>query len=286
MRFIHLIPLLILLGGCAHSSQEDKYAEIVSQWQGREIKLPAVMTDFLTGDTINLDDADFTILTYVDSAGCTGCKMKLPLWNEFIGGIDSISGDYEIIPMIAVNAKDKEGLIRLIQSSDYRYPIVIDTTDSINTINNFPKESGLRTLLLNRNKQVLAIGNPITNNNIAELYRSLISGSMTFSSSGVQVISASPFRISLGEIQKGCEKSAQFTINNKGRDTVHIREVITSCPCTEAYVSSATIPPGENIPVTVKFKEDSIIGEFERTIHIFYHNFDNPTVLGLTGTVL
>ena len=34
------------------------------------------MTDFLTGDTIDLSDTNISIFTYVDSVGCTGRKMK------------------------------------------------------------------------------------------------------------------------------------------------------------------------------------------------------------------
>ena len=87
MRYtlLHIITLFLLLSCSGKTEQEERYAEIVSQWQGREIKLPAVMTDFLTGDTINLDDADFTILTYVDSTGSVSyTHLKISLLLLFI----------------------------------------------------------------------------------------------------------------------------------------------------------------------------------------------------------
>lgn len=87
------LPMLILLTAMfsIHSckSDKDRIAEIVEYWQGREIKFPEVMTDFLTGDTIDLSEADFTIFNYVDSVGCTGCKMKMPIWLEFLNSLDS-----------------------------------------------------------------------------------------------------------------------------------------------------------------------------------------------------
>ena len=77
-RILYLLLLLILCA-CSRPSETERYAAIVKEWQGKEIKLPHVMTDALTGDTIDLSDTDFIILTYVDSVGCTSCKMKLPL---------------------------------------------------------------------------------------------------------------------------------------------------------------------------------------------------------------
>lgn len=73
------------------SSETDAYAKLVSEWHGREIVFPDIMTDILTGDTIDISDADFTILTYVDSVGCISCRMKLHLWKEIISSLDSIS---------------------------------------------------------------------------------------------------------------------------------------------------------------------------------------------------
>ena len=89
------------------SSETDAYAKLVSEWQGREIVFPDVMTDMITGDTIELSDVDFTILTYVDSLGCSSCKMKLPLWNEFLSQIDSIT-EYDFNVIMVVHPRSEE----------------------------------------------------------------------------------------------------------------------------------------------------------------------------------
>lgn len=268
------------------SSETDAYAKLVSEWQGREIVFPDIMTDVLTGDTIDLSDADFTILTYVDSMGCTGCRLKLPLWTKFIESLDSIAGAYEVLPIIAVNAKDDRELSYLIRRDAYCYPVIDDKADSLNRLNHFPELPIFRSLLLNRNKQVIAIDNPTTNNAVADLYRSLISGSKTFSVSRHQAITATPSRISLGEIHVGSDRSTEVSLENQGRDTVYIRDIITSCPCTEASVTDTAIPPGASVPVNVRLREDSVSGEFQRSVHIFYRDFNNPTVLGISGTII
>lgn len=244
------------------------------------------MTDVLTGDTIDFSDADFTILTYVDSMGCTGCRLKLPLWTKFIESLNSIAGDYEVLPLIVVNSRDNRELSYIIRRDAYSYPVIGDMADSLNLLNTFHEQSTFRSLLLNRNKQVIAIGNPTTNNAVADLYRSLIFGSKTFSASGHQAVTATPSRISVGEIPVGSDRSTEFSLENQGRDTVYIRDIITSCPCTEASVTDTAIPPGASVPVNVRLREDSITGDFLRSVHVFYRDFDNPTVLGVSGTII
>ena len=288
MRYtlLYIITLFLLLSCSGKTEQEERYAEIVSQWQGREIKLPAVMTDFLTGDTINLDDADFTILTYVDSAGCTGCKMKLPLWREFMNSLDTLHGDATVNSVIVVNTKDEEELTHLIKYNAYSFPIVYDKNDSLNHLNVFYNKSRFRTFLLNRINRVIAIGNPTQNSAVADLYRTIISGKRTISNFGTQLIETDFPDHFIGTIRSGEERSVDFLLNNRSCDSVFIRDVITSCNCTRVEIKDSIMLPESNMPIKVFFKEDSAIGEFSRTIHIFYENFDNPTILEISGQVI
>lgn len=286
MRVSIFIAIGLLLTACSANSETERYACLVEEWLGRTIEFPSVMIDATTGDTIDICNADFTMLTYIDSTGCTGCRLKLPLWTKFIESLDSIAGDYEVLPIIAVNAKDDRELSYLIRRDAYCYPVIDDKADSLNLLNHFPELPIFRSLLLNRNKQVIAIGNPTTNNAVADLYRSLISGSKTFSATGNQAVTATPSRISLGEIPVGSDRSTEFSLENQGRDTVYIRDIITSCPCTEVSVTDSAIPPGASVPVNVRFREDSVTGEFQRSVHIFYRDFDNPTVLGISGAII
>lgn len=86
---------------------------------------PEVMTDFQTGDTIDLSDADFTIFTYVDSVGCTGCKMKLQVWREFLNSLDSAANSDVRFVMVA-DGTDVEELSYLTKSCGFEYPVYVD----------------------------------------------------------------------------------------------------------------------------------------------------------------
>ena len=75
---------LTLLASCSLKNKEQQ--DIVTEWVGKELIIPDNL-QVQVGDTpidYDFDDADFKIVTYIDSSDCTGCRMMLPLWNKFI----------------------------------------------------------------------------------------------------------------------------------------------------------------------------------------------------------
>ena len=44
-------------------------------------------------DTIDFSfvDADYKVLTYIDSMGCASCKLQLPRWKEWVHEVDSLT---------------------------------------------------------------------------------------------------------------------------------------------------------------------------------------------------
>ena len=245
------------------------------------------MTDVITGDTVDFSNTDFTILTYIDSAGCTGCLMKLPLWNKFLYSLDSITAaDTEINAVIVVNGKDNRELSYIIKRDDYQYHVINDINDSLQRINRFPDNPMFRSFLLDKHNCVVAIGNPVYNHAVADLYRSVISGCRTFSKSGSQMIAVNNTKYSIGDVSLGECRTCNFLLYNESDSIVTIKDIVSSCHCTEAIVSDSIIPSGVHFPIQITFREDSVIGDFIRTVNIFYHGFENPTILEISGTVI
>lgn len=75
--FIALILLFMLLS-CKNHKREN-ISSILQHWEHREILFPTNNIFSIQGrDTVDYSiDADFKILTYVDSTGCTSCRLKL-----------------------------------------------------------------------------------------------------------------------------------------------------------------------------------------------------------------
>lgn len=238
------------------------------------------MTDFLTGDTIDLTDAEFTILTYVDSSGCTECKMKLLQWKEIINVIDSTT-DYRVATIIAINSLNRKLVYNQVKRCKYDYPIFLDLHDSLNSLNSFPKELEYNTMLLDKDKRVLAIGNPIYLHSIMLLYESILSGRKVFNRDMTSEIIIDDNVFSIRKSKNIIKKSIK--IYNIGRDSICIQDIITSCNCIEAFVSHKIIPPREHIDLELKIKPDSIDDKNQLSINIYYKDFYYPSIIKIQG---
>lgn len=284
MKIVYLFLVIPMLYGCSIDRHSDKYESVVAEWQGKFIELQSIMTDVLTGDTISLYDAEYIILTYVDSAGCSACNMKPQLWNEFFRSLNNIS-DAEILPLMIVCKSDKNEVSDLLKRYAYHYPVYLDKNDETNRKNSFPADPMLQTYLLDKDHKVVAIGNPTYSDGVADLYKSIISGKQVFSSDLKSMVKMETNKINIGKIGRGDVISKDIKIFNSGNDTVFVRAISTSCDCTEANISGEYITPhGESI-IVVNLKGDSAIGHFERTVNIYYEGFDYPSTIKLHGIV-
>ena len=82
MKNSFLLMLLLFLS-LIFSCQDGKRSQIISllqEWEGKEIIFPEKsIISIQYSDTLSqlLIDSEYKILTYIDSAGCTDCKLKL-----------------------------------------------------------------------------------------------------------------------------------------------------------------------------------------------------------------
>ena len=85
----YLIIVLAILSSC--TAQQTDIEDLVLKWQGKEIVIPAHLHDVLDRPSSYPSPSDYTLFTYLDTTGCTGCRMKLKDWEQFLNKIDSIS---------------------------------------------------------------------------------------------------------------------------------------------------------------------------------------------------
>ena len=154
--------------------QKRQNEKIFSEWIGKEIIIPDVFTFKSFGkDTLcnYLWDKEYKIFTYIDSIGCSSCKMDLQGWE----GIIKISHKLHLnIGFIFVVHSSNFWLFDTgILIHEFEHPIIYDYNNDFHKLNNFPP-APFRTFLLDKSNKVLLIGSPVGNPEMWEEYLRVI----------------------------------------------------------------------------------------------------------------
>ena len=156
--------------------QRSEAESIVNSWLGKVISIDTTV-GFITekGDSIDADmpDADFRLIRYIGGDDCTSCRMHLHKYNKALRTLsDSAGTEVDFLCIVCPNNLDE---LRRILKTENRsnLKILVDTRDSLNQLNGFHEVDGLRTFLVDRNNQVLGVGDPAVNPQIMRLYTSI-----------------------------------------------------------------------------------------------------------------
>lgn len=283
MKRVVYITFLFLLLSC--TSKKSDLERIVSEWQGKEILIPEQLTDVLERDNMLFSSPDYTILTFLDTTGCTRCKMKLDLWEKYLNGLDSVS-EYNINFVMVVAPKDIKDLQQIVRESSFTRNVFVDEENTLNDRNHFPADILLSSFLLDSKNRVVIIGNPIYNPNIGDLYMSVLSDSANNYNKKKLSLFVAEDSYDLGSVRVGTTSSHKFLIKNIGDTEVIIREIVTSCDCTKAIPQKIRIAPKETISIDVESLSGDELGEFLRTAEVFYVGSKKSTILSVSGTVV
>ena len=179
--FVALIT--ICFSSCKKNKQKDDAIKIVAEWTGKEIKFPKSLPCTSMGkDTtcVDLYSDNYKILLYVDSLGCTSCRLRLPEWKKIISESDSIfSKPLDFILFFQLKQRDERELQQIFRSNGFRHPVFIDKDNEIDKLNKFPSKPQYQCFLLDNDNKVVIVGNPSVNGGILELFKRIITESKT-----------------------------------------------------------------------------------------------------------
>lgn len=287
---LHLFVFIsgILIFSCCKESRRDRMARMLIEWNERSILFPdSMLLTSYRDDTIikyTRTQTPYTILNYVDTTGCIGCKLQLPRWKGMMEELDSLYPS-KVTCLMVFYPKEKDYLVSLLRNSNFNSFVYIDEKDTLNRLNSFLNEEHFRTFLLDKNDKVLAIGNPIFNPKIKELYKNIISGKMVSSSEDKQpqtTVSFSRDKMDLGRFSWEEEKNTEFVISNVGNVPFVINDVVTSCGCTTVDYAKEPVRPGEDARLKVKYRAEHP-EYFDKTITVYCNASGSPFRLRLTG---
>jgi len=83
--------------------------------------------------------------------------------------------------------------------------------------------------------------------------------------------------INLNQIKSNLVISRIITMENKGRQPLHIRKILANCDCVSFIVPKEEINPGEKMDITVTFDPKGRKGIDHRTVTIFSNDPLWPT---------
>lgn len=282
---IACVLLFLLLFSCKNAKKE-KISLLMEKWIQKEIVFPNDLIFTIQGeDTIDYVLQDkFKIITYVDSTGCTACKMKLPKWEELITSFDSL-GINSVQFLFFFSPQKSTELHYALRTDKFKYPICIDYSDSFNMINHLPNDENFQTFLLDKENRIIAIGNPVNNPKIKELYLRMIRGEKVLAAvkqpqTDVGILYS---LINMGEFDWQQEQKAHFTLANTGNSPLAITDVITSCGCTSVEYPKEPVRPGNSVELKVRYKADHP-EHFNKTITVYCNTPSSPIKLEIKGT--
>ena len=284
-KIVTLIMCVWILASCQESS-EEAMLRLVNEWNGKEIKFPSRSVFTIQGkDTVDFEfvDADYKVVTYIDSVGCTSCKLQLPRWKQLIEEVDSLTGG-SVPFLFYFHPKDLKELRYYTRRDDFTYPVCFDEKDELNQLNQFPLEMAFQTFLLDRDNKVVAMGNPVLNPKVKELYLGLVTGSRSATSSRQTTqVSVNQTELDFGTFSKEEKQERSFVLTNTGNGLLAIQDIITSCGCTKVEYSKEPVRPGGTLEVKVTYEAEQA-EYFNKTITVYCNAEDFPLRLTVKGT--
>jgi len=255
-RILQLISIILFFFSCKETDRE-RITRLVNEWQGKEIQFPKdmVFTKYAV-DTVDwqIPESDYKVLIYIDSIGCTSCKLQLDQWERLISQVDSLTKK-SVSFIFIFHPKNLKELQYILRGYNFDIPIYADIDDLLNKTNKFPANNNFQTFLLDKDNKVLTVGNPVYNMAVKELYLKQIGEGilMTNKSYSIKTTAIVEFtEVNLGSFGKSENKTAEFNIQNIGDNPLVILDVATTCGCISATYDKHPVKPGNNLQIQVK----------------------------------
>lgn len=282
-HIILFLASLLIITACQDKKKEEAINS-VKEWIGKEILFPKNSIFTIQGkDTIDfaLNVSDYKIVSYIDTAGCTTCQLKLAEWQRFMDEVDAASSTHT--PFIFyLFPKDVKDLLIEFRREAFDYPVCLDEKDEFNRLNKLAESKALRTFLLDKENKIVAIGNPIENPNVKKFYLKLLTGKEQEISAITTKVKLSAQELDFGTFPKEEQRTGEILFKNVGNKAFVIYDVVTSCGCTKVDYHKAPIPPGRTLKFTITYDADKP-GHFNKSLKVYGNMEGSPMKLIVKG---
>lgn len=282
IKSLYILVLSFSLFSCNNYSKKQDMIDIVKDWSGKEIKFPPSfdISTYLKSD--NNDLPDYKIFVYIDSVGCSSCKLQLPEWKNFITQLDSIT-DKDIQFIFILHPKEIREIKIQAKLNKFNYPLYFDKNNDFDKLNKFPSDISLQTFLLDKNNKVILLGNPVQNPKMKELYINKILNKKNEIEK--TDISVNKTEINLGSFNWIIPQETTLQIKNIGNNQLTILDIVSSCGCTVPEYDLESVAPGGIINFKITFTAERP-EYFERNVIIHCNIKDSPIEIIIKGDAI
>ena len=287
MKKYGLILIGLLLVTSCNQSHHKEIENLIKEWTERKLMFPSDLVFTIQGiDTIRPQEmpiCKYTIVNYMDSTGCTSCRLQLPKWENLMKEANSYSPNSAGLRFV-LHPKDLNDLIYVLKYNDFNHPVCTDLKDHFNHVNKLPSNPDFQTFLLDSNNNVLAMGNPVQNPKIKDLYLKIIQGENTSTRmvKPITTVSTDRTSIDMDKFDWQQEQTTTFTLTNTGDNLLAIEMVDTSCGCIEVGYDKEPVRPGGKVTLQVTYKADQP-EYFNKTLTVYCNAKEAPLRLTVKG---
>lgn len=122
-------------------------------------------------DVSFLFDANYKIVIALDSFECTGCKLQLDKWKQFMVETTLITQN-EVAYLFYIQPTNVGDLKFLLRCEEFNYPVCIDSCGVFMKLNQITSDE---VYLLNKENRVVLNENPINDSDVKKMYLDVIS---------------------------------------------------------------------------------------------------------------
>lgn len=292
LYLIWSLSVLILLIGCKKDESRQEAKQIIKEWVGKRIEFPKDIPCTVVGKEVAsfqsqlLFDSDYKVLLFVDSAGCSDCRMRLFAWRHLIQEADSLfNGKLKFLFFFQPKKSNPKELEIIIRRNRFEYPVFVDVDNRLDSLNHFSKHVDYQCFLLNNNNEVLLVGNPLLSQPVWALFKNLISENEGKASSDKTTIESNKLIHDFGAIKTDKAYKSSFELKNTGNLPLVLYQVDASCGCTHVDWDKQPVKPGQSTKIAVEIKMDDA-GYFNKTLEVFGNMEPSPLLLKITGTAI
>lgn len=171
---------LVLITSCS----THRFVKDVEQLMQQQVTFPSDWRAIYKGkDTVLTDfwDTPVKLIVWYDSLFCTPCQaIAMYKWYNIVDYADSLAPSFRIVYLFSPRKDDIGIVYRTLKADKFEYPIFIDHQSSFAKQNQgIPKNQDLHSFLLDKNNNVVMVGNPLHNPRLWELYKMVIQKMIT-----------------------------------------------------------------------------------------------------------